>query len=284
MKPEPTAAPASPEPRAEIIALAKMIGRAALDTAVSMTAALFWATDDPRCVDRLQNGSLFFLDVGLGAFGVTAAHVVRSCFEDEGSAGFTSCLIATHNGAPYPINLRERIIDIHDELDLATLRFSQAEVDAIGRTIVLGNRDNWPPSLPRSDTAITYAGSPGNGRAVLGPTDLKFGLVVMQGPPASAHETCISIQIAREQLEQIYGDRAMPLNFNFSGMSGGPALSYGSDFPHMTLQGVIFSGPNTSADPSQAIENFELIKIRPAHFINADGTLDAQRWEANQPW
>lgn len=269
------------EPQADAASRA-LLAKAALDDVLSMTAALFWRTDDPAHVDGLQNGSLFFLDAGFGVFGVTAAHVVRSCFEDENSAAFGGCMIATHERAPCPINLRNRIIDIHDGMDLATLRFSPDEVHAIGRTIVQGDRDNWPPVVPRLEAVLTYCGCPGVGRTLLGPTDLKFGMVVMQGPSASAHETCISIQIAREQLEQIYGTTAMPLNFNFSGMSGGPALTHGRNSP--TLRGVIFRGPNPSADPSQAIEGFELISIRPAHFINADGTLDVQRWESNQAW
>lgn len=280
---EPRTDPPSRAHLTKMMALDKMINREALDTALSMTGAIYWATDNAAHVDRLQNGSLFFVDAGLGVFGVTAAHVVESCLEDESSAGFRSCMIA-RNGTPYPINLSERIICRHKEMDLATLRFSEAEVREIGRTVVRGHRDNWPPPLPREHTAITYCGFPGVGRTVLEQTNLTFKAVVMQGPRASAHETCISIQIAREQLEQHHGNTAMPLNFNFSGMSGGPALSYARDFPDMTLQGVIFRGPNPSTDPAQAIEGFELISIRPAHFINADGTLDVQRWESNQAW
>lgn len=281
---EPPLDPPPPAQMAKIIALHKTLNRAVLDTAMSMTAALFWNTDNPEHPDRLQNGSIFFLDAGAGVFGVTAAHVVRSCQQDERDAAFRGCMVATYESAPYRIDLRERIIGIHDGMDLATLRFSPAEVHAIGRTVVLGDQATWPPSLPRPNTAITYCGCPGVGREVTQGRNLKFGLVVMQGPPASAHETCISIQIKREDLEQVYGDRSMPSNFNFSSMSGGPALSQANDFTSMILQGVIFEGPNTSADPAEAIEGFELIRIRPAHFIKADGTLDVQRWESNQAW
>jgi hypothetical protein len=46
------------------------------------------------------------------------------------------------------------------------------------------------------------------------------------------------------------------------------------------LAGVIFSGPNTSSDPREAISNFEVIRARRAYFIRPDGFLDHDLWDS----
>jgi hypothetical protein len=43
--------------------------------------------------------------------------------------------------------------------------------------------------------------------------------------------------------------------------------------------GVIFEGPNPGDNPDQeAILGLEIVRARPVHFINPDGTLDNDRW------
>jgi hypothetical protein len=48
------------------------------------------------------------------------------------------------------------------------------------------------------------------------------------------------------------------------------------------LAGVIYSGPNTSADPHESIPDFELFRARPAMYIRSDGFLDHDLWTANR--
>jgi hypothetical protein len=43
----------------------------------------------------VKNGSVFFIDAGKGAFGVTAAHVVTECLNDSKSM-FVQCMIGHH--------------------------------------------------------------------------------------------------------------------------------------------------------------------------------------------
>ena len=49
-----------------------------------------------------------------------------------------------------------------------------------------------------------------------------------------------------------------------------------------SLAGVIYSGPNTSSDPNEAIPGFELIRARRTAFIRADGFLDRDLWQSYQ--
>ncbi len=46
------------------------------------------------------------------------------------------------------------------------------------------------------------------------------------------------------------------------------------------VAGILYQGPITAPDPNQAVEGFELVSARHAHFILADGRLDRARWQS----
>jgi hypothetical protein len=73
----------------------------------------------------------------------------------------------------------------------------------------------------------------------------------------------------------------MPENFDFGGISGGPfvAIVQTPTLRSCIPAGVIFQGPNPSGDPTESIQGLEIIRARPVHFINPDGTFDIARWE-----
>jgi hypothetical protein len=149
----------------------------------------------------VKNGSLFFLDAGKGAFAVTASHVVTECLNDTKSPMFVQCMIGGHGKVAHAFNLGDRIIDAHRDIDIATLRFRPAEVEALGRTVLTGVQKMWPPRLAEVDGGVTYCGFPGNGRRWLAPRQISFGCVPMAGIATSTRETSISIQIEREKME-----------------------------------------------------------------------------------
>jgi hypothetical protein len=67
----------------------------------------------------------------------------------------------------------------------------------------------------------------------------------------------------------------------FRGMSGGLMLTVIQNrLRSWSLAGVIYQGPNTSADEGQAIAGLEVIRARRAHFILPDGRLDVARWKS----
>ena len=73
-------------------------------------------------------------------------------------------------------------------------------------------------------------------------------------------------------------------NFDFRGMSGGLMLTaLQNQLRSWSLAGVIYQGPNTSADGGQAIAGLEVIRARRAHFILPNGNLDLVRWQSLVP-
>ncbi len=264
----------------ETIVINRDLMKADLEFIVSLTAPLFWTLRDSSGNETVKGGSLFFLDTGEGVFAVTAAHVVATCREDSRSPKFVQSMIGSNCGVSLPIHLGDRIIDAHEDIDIATFRVTREEIQYIGRIPLTGCQKTWPPRLADVDGGVTYCGFPGYGRRSLAPRLRSFGSVPMTGSAASAHETCVSIQIERDKLIRVLGDEEMPENFDFGGMSGGPVLAIVQTGTLRSWRpaGVIFQGPNPSGDPAESIRGLEIIRARPVHFINSDGTLDIDRW------
>jgi hypothetical protein len=109
--------------------------KAELEFVFSITAPLFWILRDSNGNEMIKNGSLFFMDAGKGVFAVTASHVVDECLNDIRSPMFVQCMIGGHGpGRTMYLHLRDRVIDAHSEIDIATLHVSRAEVESTGRT------------------------------------------------------------------------------------------------------------------------------------------------------
>jgi hypothetical protein len=66
----------------------------------------------------------------------------------------------------------------------------------------------------------------------------------------------ISSLIEREHLMDVLGTGLPPEKYNFGGMSGGPMLTVveHKGIRGWRLAGVLYDGPNPSADPAQSID------------------------------
>jgi hypothetical protein len=262
----------------------------------SITAPLYWVfRDSVRSGDQMKNGSLFFVDTGESLFAVTAAHVVDACLKDSECPVFQSMIGGNGHGRTIYLQrkdekgssisrLSDRIIGIHHGMDIATLRVSREEVELAGCAVLTSIEGPWPPRLVEVG-AVAYCGCPGEARQRSSHHETIFGFVAMGGVATNVHENCISVQIEREKLMSIFGD-GLPENYDFRGMSGGPVLEVlqteNGQFWRRPA-GVIFQGPNTNDDVGESIRGFEIIRARPVHFINANGTLDIARWDQSNP-
>lgn len=220
------------------------------------------------------------MDAGEGVFAVTAAHVVEACLKDSESPMFQCMIGGNGPGRIIYLQLRDRIINTHHGIDVATLRVSRDDVELVDRNILTSPESSWPPSLAEVG-AVACCGCPGEGRWLLARHEISCGFMPIGAFATSVHETCVSIQIEREKFRPVFGN-GIPENYDFGGMSGGPVLEIlqtsNGQFWRRPV-GVIFQGPNPSGKAEESIQGLEIIRARPVHFINRDGTLDIARWE-----
>ena len=259
--------------------IARGLGRAELEFVTSLTAPLWWLVRDVDKKLRVRNGSAFFLDAGEGPFGVTANHVIEGWEEDRnrGIAG------ALQMGLDLPIDLsgENAIIASDVPLDIATFQISAAHIVSIEKVVLTGFQSTWLPSPPEVDKGVYFSGFPSVGTNWLSRSEISFGTATGAGVASSISNTDVSSLIERKNLIAVLGDGIPPEDYDFRGMSGGPMLAVieTGSIQSWSLAGVVYEGPNPSADEAQAIAGLEIIMARRSHFILPNGQLDIRRWE-----
>jgi hypothetical protein len=94
------------------------LGQVEIEIAASYTAPLSWGVQMPSGLRRMKGGTVFFLDTGEATFAVTACHVVSGFFEDT-EKQTTVISVAAHGKTALPIPMKERLIDMCPEIDVA---------------------------------------------------------------------------------------------------------------------------------------------------------------------
>lgn len=185
---------------------------------------------------------------------ITAAHVVR-CFEKA------------HAAATWPLHLQVadaalnlEVIDISDELDLATLAIDDALLSRLGKEV--DPLSSWPPRVPQEGRGILLAGYPAVDRLNPKPMELNWGLFTA---------LCIARRVIGDQITWV-AERSpdittdLPSNHRLGGISGGPLIGLFDSANHLThhvLSGII----------SQAHQQLENVIARRADFICEDGAI-----------
>jgi hypothetical protein len=254
------------------------LGAEELRLATSFCAPLFWQVEDKSGLE-VRNGTAFFVDAGEGVFGVTAWHVIDGYFNSRETRRAGRITLGG-NGRSLPLEWPDRIIDAHLEIDIATFRVTRAEIELLGKTILTGSQTSWPPQKPTVNRGVVYCGYPQNGTPYLARDTVQFGAVPGSGIATGVTPMYVSSLIERDHLLAQLGKGLPPEDYDFGGISGGPMLAVMEGaLRTFTLAGVIYSGPSTSLDPSEAISGFEMIYARRSHFILPSGNLDKHKWE-----
>ena len=244
----------------------------------SLCAPLYWAIRRENGDVYSRNGTAFFLDAGAGLFAVTACHVIEGWRKSRETENAGPLRVAG-NGYSVQLDWDACVIDQHSEIDIATFKFKQTDVQAIGKTVLTGFQRQWPPAAPAERCGIYYCGYPGIGTRHPSLREVIFGATPGSGIATSVSEKDISTLIEREHLIPVLGGGVPPENFDFGGISGGPMLMViQHQLRSWALAGVIYQGPNTSENPEEAIAGLQIIKARRAHFLLPNGKLDTARW------
>ena len=208
---------------------------------------------------------------------MTAAHVLEECKRARRSGRVISVQLGD---GTLDLEDRNSVIAFDKAIDIATFRISEAEVAALGKTVLRGAQRQWPPLPPQPGRGVYFSGFPGIETICTSSREVCFGAAPGGGIASSVSEYDISSQIERKHLLAVLARGLPPENYDFGGMSGGPMLTVveSSFLRSWSLAGVVYQGPNPSPDSSSAIAGLEIIRARRAHFILPDGSLDVQRW------
>lgn len=241
----------------EAISLLKgPFGSEILKTISSYVAPLFWSRPENERLSIQGNGSIFFLRPNDISFAVTANHVYQAYMTDKKSSTNIFCQIGN-----IPFALEERLIDINEELDIATFRTTPDEIRKINKWEL----SKWPPSLPEVEKGVLFAGFPGHERFELSSREVSFGIYAALGTATTVSERNITCQFERKCWVEITGFALPPKGYSLNGLSGAPLFTVieRNGLWLWALGGVIY----------EFNSNLEIIMASRADNILADGRL-----------
>ena len=195
------------------------LGNELLRAAANYVAPIFWG--DPSSDEQVieNNGSVFFVDCGHGAFAVTAEHVIAGYEEAQRADASMRCQIANHVFDP-----SDRIISRSVELDLITMAVTEEDVEAVDKWIYTRPPTMWPPPPPDEGKGVFFAGFPGVYRERLG-DDWLFGVFAGLGVASTVTGAQIAYNFDRLAWDDIWELGIPPEHVDLGGLSGAPLLA-----------------------------------------------------------
>jgi hypothetical protein len=238
------------------------LGPLLLNSGLNYAVPMWWIFNDQEAGFKLRNGSAFLVDLGQGIFAVTAAHVFRGYVEAKAAAVAIGCQLGDALFDP-----EAQLICCRDDLDIATFRVTESDVDQIGKSIVTSGPPNWEPLNPEAGNFAFFAGFPAQTRGVI--SGHAFATAPYFAMPAITSVTDHQIVCRFDWDKSIsFGESGFPPQaYDIGGVSGGPML-----MPTLVCGGVIwrFAGVIVQA---AAGEMFEGVVAVRAHYIHADGRI-----------
>ena len=214
---EDTSASVDPKPtREQLDALRHLVKSGFIPTieenAKRLTAPFFWYDPEREKGPRtIAGGTICFVDTGVRLLGLTAAHVHRGCMTALDRDPELGCQIGGHSFQP-----SKHLIDIDDDLDLATYELSKIQVDAARADI--HTPSIWPPRV--TDDLVLVGGWPWTS-VVEHVGNSTHDFLFFIGHSADASEGKLSMATFKSTSIP-YGTRRLSPDLNIGGMSGGP--------------------------------------------------------------
>ena len=236
---------------------------------------IYWHDREQAFPKRITGASCFFLRFSGAYVGVTAAHVVREYQMALNSIGSLVCQLYLE-----PFDLDGALIDIDDEIDIATFSISERqwkETSSNAFDVSL----SWPPKGAIARRAkIQLIGYPENIR-LIDPIE-RTGVFQAWGALGFVED------ISDREIIVVYDPKTTigtptrpPLGYNMSGCSGGPAIIHedrnGLHLWHPV--GLIIGG--SALSQGEATE-FDMIRIRRIDCIEVGGRIRRSEtgWQA----
>jgi hypothetical protein len=190
-----------------------------LDVAFDCSAPLYWfSTSNNQRGPIASNGTVFFVDAGVGPFAITAQHVLQGYREAVLGDPSTHCEIG---GIEFDV--LGNLIAENREADIVTLRIDDETLTKIGRVPHVNPR-MWPPKPPEIDKGVFFGGYPGRHR-VERPGIIQWGFAGGLDVAAAVHKDHISVQFSREDWVPTAGLAPPAVGEPWGGVSGSPLFA-----------------------------------------------------------
>ena len=245
----------------EMKALALKMGPALSDVASSYIAPINWTDPTTTPTVVIDHATVFFVNTGKRIFAVTASHVYNAFLVQKAASPNIVCCIANRD-----FDLCTRVIADDPYVDIATFEISEREIRKIGKTVLTGSQNEWPPAPPQQGKGVFFAGYPSVARKILGPNEIEFGIYAANTVATEVTGDLINCQFNRKEWIDHLGLGLPEENYDLSGISGAPLLTLVENDGVMSwrLGGVIYCGPRGGE---------EMILARSAKFICGDGSI-----------
>lgn len=224
------------------------------------TTWLFWHIPvNRRHRIILNSGTVFFVNLGSGPFGVTAAHVVKGLIKDKNSYPNLLCQIGNQL-----IDPSESLLGFDYSTDLATFSIATENLANMG-IIPHVDPGPWPPRIPQEGKGAFFGGfRKGSGKEFNVnepyPFDFWNGFDILSG----VYDHQLKIHFEREYWVHRPGRFEPEADSDWGGVSGGPLFAlFENPVVFYQLVGVI----------SQYSETLELLVAKPARLISKSGFI-----------
>ena len=208
----------------------------------------------------LGNGSMCVVATPTAIFGVTANHVVEIFERHKAEYPDAFCQLGS---APFdPV---ANIIARSKHWDLATFKVPAFTLKHWGQHHKIYRTEAWPPPTIKNNDPIILGGYPVNRRSQPegdrpATMSIDFVSFITRADNWSENHTAFCFDSTSWYWPQGEG---LPPNPELSGASGGPCFLMVPDEQRIELAGFIY----------EAHTEYEVIRVRQANLINADGTI-----------
>lgn len=192
-------------------------------------APIYWYRVDRQDLSILRNGTVTFVRTPERVLGVTAAHVLRAYLADAESGAVRSQIVNS-----VVDDLRTRIIDIEEKLDITTFAVDDALLHDTNKAIVL--IANWPPRPPQEGRGIMLSGYPTVVRNVES-NQVSFGLFTSLVIARTVTDVQITWVIEPEESVANARIPTPPPQHGLGGISGGPLIGWFDSDNHVATYG-----------------------------------------------
>lgn len=226
------------------------------------TAWLFWyvfISGNRRKI--LNSGTVFFVDLGSGPFGITAAHIIDALLRDKESFSNLVCQVGNVELDP-----SDRLIGLASSRDLATFKVTSQELTNLALTPHV-DPGPWPPRSPQEGKGAFFGGFRlGEGKQLDLRVPYPFDFWNGFGPLTGIYDQQIKMRFEREYWVHRPDCPEPPPGAEWGGVSGGPLFAlFENPVVFYQLAGIL----------SEYSETLELLVATPARFISKNGSICA---------